>query len=47
MKIITQTLANRRILFQEIKRVMRQRAISVDLIPEVEDEVYNRWFMNC
>lgn len=24
--------------FAEIKRVMRQRAISVDLIPEVEDE---------
>lgn len=23
---------------QEIKRVMRQRAISVDLIPEVEDQ---------
>lgn len=24
--------------FQEVKRVMRQRAVSVDLIPEVEDE---------
>lgn len=35
---ISYCVAEPEILFQEIKRVMRQRAISVDLIPEVEDQ---------
>ncbi|CAO1434349.1 unnamed protein product [Diamesa serratosioi] len=33
--------------FQEVKRVMRQRAISVDLIPEVEDSCLEDLATNC
>lgn len=33
--------------FQEVKRVMRQRAISVDLIPEVEDDCLNDLALYC
>jgi Golgi apparatus protein 1 len=33
--------------FQEVKRVMRQRAVSVDLIPEVEDKCIDDLSINC
>ncbi|CAD7080350.1 unnamed protein product [Hermetia illucens] len=33
--------------FQEVKRVMRQRAVSVDLIPEVEDHCLNDLSVFC
>lgn len=33
--------------FQEVKRVMRQRAISVDLIPEVEDDCLSDLALFC
>ena len=35
------------VCFQEVKRVMRQRAISVDLIPEVEDSCLEDLAANC
>lgn len=33
--------------FQEVKRVMRQRAVSVDLIPEVEEECLEDLSISC
>lgn len=42
-----ENLALRKDCFKEIKRVMRQRAVSVDLIPEVEDECIEDLSIYC
>ncbi|XP_011202918.2 Golgi apparatus protein 1 isoform X1 [Bactrocera dorsalis] len=42
-----ENLALRKDCFKEVKRVMRQRAVSVDLIPEVEDECIEDLSIYC